>query len=170
MARGHGRETTFQQNLVERAQIEDAVRELLAQVLDDVAAEGRPVIGLALKVRYAPFFTKTFTKKIAATFDRDTVLAKTMELVDEDRARPADPAARRPGGDGDARRRTRGPFADAQRLVSRLRSDDAILERSRHLAAATPRGEFVEIPGRHHFNAPGSRSFREAAVAFLGAP
>ncbi len=49
-------------------------------------------------------------------------------------------------------------------------SDDAILERSRHLAAATPRGEFVEIPGRHHFNAPGSRAFREAAVAFLGAP
>ena len=81
VARGHGRETTFQENLVERSQIEDAVRELLAQVLEDVSAEGRPVVGLALKVRYAPFFTKTFTKKIATTFDRDTVLAKMMELV-----------------------------------------------------------------------------------------
>jgi len=47
-------------------------------------------------------------------------------------------------------------------------SEDAILEASRRLASAAPRGEFVEIPGRHHFNAPGSRVFREAALAFLG--
>ena len=47
-------------------------------------------------------------------------------------------------------------------------SDDPILEPSRRLASATPAGEFVEIPLRHHFNAPGSRAFREAAVAFLG--
>ena len=43
--RGHGRETTFQQNLVERAQIEEAARDLLDQVLDDVSADGRPVVG-----------------------------------------------------------------------------------------------------------------------------
>ena len=83
VARGHGRETTFQQNLVDREAIEQAARELLAQVLEDVAAEGRPVVGLGLKVRYAPFFTKTFTKKIASTFDRDVVLAKTMELIEK---------------------------------------------------------------------------------------
>ncbi len=46
-------------------------------------------------------------------------------------------------------------------------SDDAILERSRRLADATPRGTFVELPGRHHFNAPGSRVFRQAAVEFF---
>jgi pimeloyl-ACP methyl ester carboxylesterase len=46
-------------------------------------------------------------------------------------------------------------------------SDDAILERSRILAEATPRGQFVEIPGRHHFNAPGSRVFRQEATSFL---
>ncbi len=46
-------------------------------------------------------------------------------------------------------------------------SEDAILERSRHLAAAAPHGEFVEIPGRHHFNTPGSRAFRESAMAYL---
>ena len=46
-------------------------------------------------------------------------------------------------------------------------SEDAILERSRLLASATPHGEFVEIPGRHHFNTPGSRVFREAAIGFL---
>jgi DNA polymerase-4 len=81
VARGHSRETTFQQNLVDRDDIEAAARELLAQVLGDVAEEGRPVVGLGLKVRYAPFLTKTFTKKIAATHDRDTVVERAMELV-----------------------------------------------------------------------------------------
>ena len=81
VARGHSRETTFQQNLVDRDAIEEAARELLAQVLEDVGAEGRPVVGLGLKVRYAPFFTKTFTKKIPATFDRELVLAGTLALV-----------------------------------------------------------------------------------------
>lgn len=46
-------------------------------------------------------------------------------------------------------------------------SEDAILARSRHLASAAPRGEFVEIPRRHHFNTPGSKIFRAAATAFL---
>ena len=63
------------------SQIEDAIRELADQVLADVAAEGRPVVGLALKVRYAPFITKTFTKRVAETFDREQVLARVMELV-----------------------------------------------------------------------------------------
>ncbi|BDZ54132.1 alpha/beta fold hydrolase [Agromyces marinus] len=47
-------------------------------------------------------------------------------------------------------------------------TDDAIIEQSRALAEATPAGTFVEVPGRHHFNAPGSRHFRRAAVEFLG--
>ncbi|SDT31134.1 alpha/beta fold hydrolase [Microterricola viridarii] len=46
-------------------------------------------------------------------------------------------------------------------------SEDAILEGSKQLADATPHGSFVELPGRHHFNAPGSRVFREAALAFF---
>lgn len=81
VARGHGRETTFQQDIVEPEQIERAALELFEQVLGDVRAEGRPVVGLGLKVRYAPFLTKTFTKKIPTTTDRDEILAKTMELV-----------------------------------------------------------------------------------------
>ncbi|TQM20234.1 alpha-beta hydrolase superfamily lysophospholipase [Microbacterium kyungheense] len=46
-------------------------------------------------------------------------------------------------------------------------SEDAILERSRALAATAPNGTFLEIPGRHHFNAPGSRAFRDAALEFF---
>lgn len=81
VARGHGRETTFQQDIVDPDQIMQAARALLDQVLDDVAADGRPVVGLGLKVRYAPFSTKTFTKKIASTADRDVVIGRAMELV-----------------------------------------------------------------------------------------
>ena len=46
-------------------------------------------------------------------------------------------------------------------------SDDAILEKSRALAAATPQGQFFVVPGRNHFNAPTSRHFRDAALEFL---
>ncbi|UOQ90274.1 alpha/beta hydrolase [Agromyces endophyticus] len=56
-----------------------------------------------------------------------------------------------------------------QEVLFATGTDDAIVEQSRSLAAATPRGTFVEVPGRHHFNTPGSRVFRQAAVDFLGA-
>jgi len=46
-------------------------------------------------------------------------------------------------------------------------SEDAILPQSRRLAEATPAASFLEVPGRHHFNAPGSRVFREGAAEFL---
>jgi pimeloyl-ACP methyl ester carboxylesterase len=46
-------------------------------------------------------------------------------------------------------------------------SEDAILEKSRTLASAAPHSEFFEIPGRNHFNAPTSKDFRDAALAFL---
>ena len=81
VARGHSRETTYQQNLTEPTQIEEAVRELVDKVLEDVAAEGRPVIGLTLKIRYAPFFTKTYQKRIPETFDREAVWAGALELI-----------------------------------------------------------------------------------------
>jgi DNA polymerase IV len=81
--RGHSRETTFQQDLTTPAEVADAARDLLALVLADITAEGRPAIGLTLKVRYTPFFTKTFTKRIPATFDRDVVHAMTMGLIEK---------------------------------------------------------------------------------------
>ncbi len=57
--------------------------------------------------------------------------------------------------------------APAQPVLFATGSEDAIIAGSRQLASAAPQGTFFEIPGRHHFNAPGSRAFREAALAFL---
>lgn len=81
VARNHSRETTFQRDLVEPEDIERAARSMLDQVLDDVAAEGRPVVGLGLKVRYAPFSDKTFTRRIPATSDRGAVVEEALRLL-----------------------------------------------------------------------------------------
>ena len=89
VARGHSRETTFQQDLTSPGQVESALRELVAQVLGDVAAEGRPVVGLTLKVRYAPFTTKTLARKIPQTSDGADILARTLAIAAEiDPGRP----------------------------------------------------------------------------------
>ncbi len=81
VARGHSRETTFQQDLTDPARVEEAVRELTAHVLEDVVADGRPVVGLTLKVRYAPFLTTTQGRKIPETFDRNEILAGALDLA-----------------------------------------------------------------------------------------
>jgi pimeloyl-ACP methyl ester carboxylesterase len=46
-------------------------------------------------------------------------------------------------------------------------SEDPILAASRGLADSAPLGEFYEIPGRGHFNAPTARGFRDSALGFL---
>jgi pimeloyl-ACP methyl ester carboxylesterase len=46
-------------------------------------------------------------------------------------------------------------------------SEDPVLGISRRFADATPHAEFLEIPSRHHFNAPTSAEFRRAGVEFL---
>jgi DNA polymerase-4 len=81
VARGHSREITFQQDLVDRAQTEEAMRDLASRVFDDITAEGRPVIGLTLKVRYSPFITKTFSRKVPETSDREVMVARVLDLA-----------------------------------------------------------------------------------------
>jgi len=46
-------------------------------------------------------------------------------------------------------------------------TDDTIFDDSKRLASLLPQGAFIEIPGRHHFNAPGARQFKQAGVEFL---
>jgi DNA polymerase IV len=88
VARGHSRETTFQQDLTDRAEVEQAVRDLARQVMQDVAAEGRPVMRVTLKVRYAPFFTKSYGRKIPTTERLEDVEATALDLVSKVEDRP----------------------------------------------------------------------------------
>lgn len=82
VARGHGRETTFQANLTDWQEITQEVRRLAARVTDDIAAERRPAVRVGLKVRYAPFETHTTSRALdAPTFDVDTIADAAAALV-----------------------------------------------------------------------------------------
>jgi DNA polymerase-4 len=81
--RGHSRETTFQQNLTDPAQVRDAVRAMTHDVLEDTAEDGREIVRVAIKVRYAPFVTKTMSRKLPApTRDAGTVVAAVLALAE----------------------------------------------------------------------------------------
>lgn len=108
--RGHSRETTFQQNLTTPEQVRDALAVLARDVVLDMVGDGRPVIRVAVKVRYAPFVTKTVSRKLPEpTRDADVVVAALLALAEslEDREvrllgvraemeMPADPVERTP--------------------------------------------------------------------------
>jgi DNA polymerase-4 len=81
VARSHSRETTYQQNLTTPSQVQGAIRELAVQAFDDCSAEGRPVVRVHLKVRYAPFDTKTIGRKLPRpTEDREEFVAAALAL------------------------------------------------------------------------------------------
>jgi DNA polymerase-4 len=88
--RGHGRETTFQHDLTDWAQVAREVRRLAARVLEDVRAEGRPAVRVGLKLRYAPFETRTRSLTLPGpTLDEQVVASAAVELLarlDETRA------------------------------------------------------------------------------------
>jgi DNA polymerase-4 len=90
VARGRGRETTFQQNLTDWVSIESEVRRLAERVAEDLREEGRPAVRVAIKVRYAPFFTHTRSLTLEApTVEADTITEAALRLTAKlDRDRP----------------------------------------------------------------------------------
>jgi DNA polymerase-4 len=81
--RGHSRETTFQENLTTPEQVREAVGELARAVVADTAEDGREVLRVALKVRYAPFETKVVSRKLAApTRDGVEVVRAALALAE----------------------------------------------------------------------------------------
>ena len=90
---GHGRETTFQENLTDWATIEDETRRLTARVLDDIRREGRPAVRVGLKIRLAPFETRSRSLTLPGpTYDETELAEAAIELLgrldaaDRDRA------------------------------------------------------------------------------------
>jgi DNA polymerase IV len=59
LPRSRSRETTFQRNLSDRAELDEQLAVLARRVAQDVADQGRPAVRVAVKVRFAPFFTQT---------------------------------------------------------------------------------------------------------------
>ncbi len=82
IARAHGRETTYQRNLIEPEEISAAVHALAEQVVEDIKREGRPCARVHLKVRFAPFFTTTRIRKLPEpTYDPATIAQTALELL-----------------------------------------------------------------------------------------
>ncbi len=82
VARGHGREVTFQANLDDWAEVTEETRLLTRRVREDVLAEGRPVVRVGLKVRYAPFETRTRSLTLSApTTDAAILEAAAVALL-----------------------------------------------------------------------------------------
>ena len=80
--RGHGRETTFQENQTDREAVAAAVRELAAQVTADIAAESRPAVRVGMKLRYAPFETRTRSLTLPGpTADVGEITDAALELL-----------------------------------------------------------------------------------------
>jgi DNA polymerase IV len=82
VARGHGRETTFQDNQSDWALVADAVRDLASQVTADIDAEGRAAVRVGMKLRYAPFETHTRSLTLPApTSEARLIAGAALDLL-----------------------------------------------------------------------------------------
>jgi nucleotidyltransferase/DNA polymerase involved in DNA repair len=59
VAKGHGKEETFQQNIADWSRVQAEVARIARLLAVDLAAEERPAVRVVVKVRYAPFITET---------------------------------------------------------------------------------------------------------------
>lgn len=59
LPRGRGRERTYQRDLTDPAEVSVRLRELARELSAEVATEGRAVVRVVVKVRFAPFFTSS---------------------------------------------------------------------------------------------------------------
>jgi nucleotidyltransferase/DNA polymerase involved in DNA repair len=59
VARGHGKEETFQQDIADWSRVQAEVRRIAGLLAVDLAAGPRPAVRIVVKVRYAPFVTET---------------------------------------------------------------------------------------------------------------
>ncbi|MFD6675349.1 DNA polymerase IV [Rhodococcus zopfii] len=83
VARSHGREVTFQQDVRDWAQVAEHARRLAARVTDDILAERRPGVRVEVKIRYAPFTTHTTARALPEpTLDPRVVADTAVALLD----------------------------------------------------------------------------------------
>lgn len=83
--RSRSRETTFPADLTDWAQVRGWVDRLARELADGAAAEHRPVARVAVKVRYAPYFTRIriATLRAGPTLAPDAVAQAALALLAE---------------------------------------------------------------------------------------
>jgi len=76
VAKGHGREETFQRNIAGWPQVEAEVARIAGLLAVDLASEPRPALRIVVKVRYAPFITETHGVTLAEPSSDPAVIAQ----------------------------------------------------------------------------------------------
>ncbi|MET3805963.1 DNA polymerase-4 [Nakamurella sp. UYEF19] len=83
VARARSRETTFQQDLTDWAEVRAEIDKLVRQLTLDVREEERPAVRVGIKVRFKPFVTTTRSTTLAApTQDPDVLVAAVLEILE----------------------------------------------------------------------------------------
>ena len=75
VAKGHGREETFQRNIPDWTVVETEVARIAGLLAADLVAEPRPALRVVVKVRYAPFVTETHGVTLATPSSDAAVIA-----------------------------------------------------------------------------------------------
>jgi DNA polymerase-4 len=84
VARSHGRERTYQQDIGDWAAVRSEVVRLAHEVAADVAAARRPAARVVVKVRYAPFSTQTHGHSLAGpTTDAAAIEQAALAALEE---------------------------------------------------------------------------------------
>ncbi len=83
VARSHSRETTFQHNVTDWGEVAEHVRRLAERVTEDIRAEKRPGVRVEVKLRYAPFFTRTTSRALPdPTLDPSVISTAAVSLLE----------------------------------------------------------------------------------------
>jgi DNA polymerase-4 len=85
VARSRSREITFPRDLIDREHIAERVAALARELGADVVAAGRRVTHVAVKVRFASFYTPTKVMKLrdGPTTDLDTITRAALTVLDK---------------------------------------------------------------------------------------
>jgi nucleotidyltransferase/DNA polymerase involved in DNA repair len=84
LARSHGKEVTFQQDLDDWPQVRREIERLAGLVAAEVAGETRPAVRIVVKVRYVPFITRTHGQPLAApTADAEEIRQAALQALDK---------------------------------------------------------------------------------------
>ena len=76
VARGHGKEETFQRNIADWARVQAEVSRIAGLLAVDLASEPRPAVRVVVKVRYAPFITETHGVTLASPSSDGAVIER----------------------------------------------------------------------------------------------
>jgi DNA polymerase-4 len=81
--RGQSREHTFQRNLTDPAEVRANVLEMAGALLEELRRDGRPIVRIVVKIRFAPFFTHTHGAKLPEpSLDDAAVRAATLRALE----------------------------------------------------------------------------------------